>query len=160
MKTLNIVNGPQNVSAVIQGCMRMPGLTKEDAAKVIRTAYDCGINFFDHATCYGENGAAETKFAEAFPLTGLKREDIYIQSKIDNPDFPELNKTLGELAEREKVSKAAIAIAWILRHPAKMQAIIGTMNPEHIRDICASSSVSLSHHDWYALYLSAGKYFP
>ena len=81
MKTINIVNGPQNVSAIIQGCMRMPGLSKEDAAKVIRTAYDCGINFFDHATCYGENGAAESKFAETFPLTGLKREDIFIQSK-------------------------------------------------------------------------------
>ena len=80
MKTINIVNGPQNVSAIIQGCMRMPALSKEDAARVIRTAYDCGINFFDHATCYG-SGEAETRFAEAFPLTGLKREDIFLQSK-------------------------------------------------------------------------------
>ena len=41
MKTINIVNGPQNFSAIIQGCMRMPDLTKEATAKVIRTAYDC-----------------------------------------------------------------------------------------------------------------------
>lgn len=81
MKKLNIVNGPQDVSVVIQGCMRMPELTNEQAAKVIRTAYDSGINFFDHATCYGADGAAETRFGESFPLTGLKREDIYIQSK-------------------------------------------------------------------------------
>ena len=81
MKQINIVNGPQNASVIIQGCMRMPSLTNEEAAKVIRTAYDCGVNFFDHATCYGENGAAETKFGDSFPLTGLKREDIYIQSK-------------------------------------------------------------------------------
>ena len=67
-------------------------------------------------------------------------------SFIDNPDFPELNKTLGELAEREKVSKAAIAIAWVLRHPAKMQAIIGSMNPEHIKDACVAADVTLSHH--------------
>ena len=80
MKMINIVGGPQSVSAIIQGCMRMPGLSKEDAAKVIRTAYDCGVNFYDHATCYG-NGDAEIRFAEAFPLTGIKREDIYIQSK-------------------------------------------------------------------------------
>ena len=309
MKTINIVNGPQNVSAIIQGCMRMPALTKEDAAKVIRTAYDCGINFYDHATCYGENGAAETRFAEAFPLTGLKREDIYIQSKcglcfdrnefdwskenilssvddslrrlnidyldtlllhrpdviydpeevaeafdilekegkvrffgvsnlvpmqiellkkyvkqplvinqvqlsleqsqlidqalymnnkqteysinrdghaldycrlnditiqawsplqvgmfggtfIDNPDFPELNKALAEIGEREGVSKTAVAIAWILRHPAKMQAIIGTMNPAHVADACDATKVKLSHHDWYQLYLAAGKYLP
>ena len=76
MKYINIVNGPQNVSAVIQGCMRMPSLTKEAAAKVIRTAYDCGVNFYDHATCYGRDGEAETRFAEAFPLTGINREDM------------------------------------------------------------------------------------
>ena len=81
MKYINIKNGPQNVSAIVQGCMRMPALSKEDAAKVIRTAYDCGVNFFDHATCYGKDGEAETRFSEAFPLTGIKREDIFIQSK-------------------------------------------------------------------------------
>ncbi len=309
MKSINIVNGPQNVSVIIQGCMRMPALSKEDAAKVIRTAYDCGINFYDHATCYGENGAAETRFAEAFPLTGIKREDICLQSKcglcfdrnefdwskenilssvddslrrlntdyldtlllhrpdvlydpeevaeafdilekegkvrffgvsnlvpmqiellkkyvkqdlvinqvqlsleqsqlidqalymnnkqtefsinrdghaldycrlnditiqawsplqvgmfggtfIDNPAYPELNKALEEIGGREGVSKTAVALAWILRHPAKMQAIIGTMNPEHIKDACDASEVRLSHHDWYALYLAAGKYLP
>ena len=69
MKYLNIVNGPENVSAIIQGCMRMPALSAEDAAKVIRTAYDNGINFYDHATCYGESGAAETRFSVAFPLS-------------------------------------------------------------------------------------------
>ena len=79
---------------------------------------------------------------------------------IDNPDFPELNKALGEIAAREDVSKAAIAIAWILRHPANMQAIIGTMNPAHIKDICAAAEVQLSHHDWYALYLASGKFLP
>ena len=79
---------------------------------------------------------------------------------IDNPDYPELNKVLGELADREGVSKTAIAIAWILRHPAKMQAIIGTMNPEHIKDACQATDVNLSHHDWYELYLAAGKFLP
>ena len=308
MKYYNIVNGPMNVSAIIQGCMRMPSLSKEDAAAVIRTAFDCGINFFDHATCYGY-GEAETRFAEAFPLTGLRRQDIYIQSKcgicperrefdwtkeyilsavdgilqrlntdyldmlllhrpdllfdpaevadafqtlkitgkvrwfgvsnlmpmqiellkkyvkqpliinqvqlsleqsqlidqafymnnkttdlslsrdgsvldycrlndltiqawsplqkgmfggtfIDNPDDPELNKALAEIAAREGVSKSAVAIAWILRHPAKMQAIIGTMNPAHIQDACDAVRVTLSHHDWYALYLASGKFLP
>lgn len=308
MKYIDIMNGPQNASAIIQGCMRMPSLSAKEAAEVIRTAYECGINFFDHATCYGM-GEAEERFAEAFPLTGIKRENIFIQSKcgicpeksefdwtkeniiasvdgilerlkcdyldtlllhrpdllfdpeevaeafdeleeagkvcrfgvsnlmpmqiellkkyvkqplvinqvqlsleqsqlidqslymnnkstdmslnrdgsaldycrlnditiqawsplqvgmfggtfIDNPDYPELNKALAELADRDGVSKTAIAIAWILRHPAKMQAIIGTMNPEHIRDICDATNVELSHHDWYALYLASGKFLP
>ena len=80
MKMINVVNGPQNVSAVVMGCMRMPALSVEAAAQMIRTAAEEGVNFFDHATCYG-NGEAETRFGDAFPLSGLKREDVYIQSK-------------------------------------------------------------------------------
>ena len=80
MKYIDIMNGPQNASAIILGCMRMPSLSKEEAAKVIKTAHERGINYFDHATCYGM-GEAETRFAEAFPLTGIKREKIFIQSK-------------------------------------------------------------------------------
>ena len=98
MKTINIANGPHDVSAIIQGCMRLPALSKEEAAKVIRTAYDRGINFYDHATCYGENGAAETRFGEAFPLTGIDREKIIIQSKcglcIDRNEFDWTKETI------------------------------------------------------------------
>lgn len=308
MKMINVVNGPQNASAIILGCMRMPALSVEQAAAMIRTAAEEGVNFFDHATCYG-GGEAETRFGDAFPLTGLKREDVYIQSKcglyfdrkefswskadildsadgilrrlktdyldalllhrpdllfdpeevaeafdelhragkvrhfgvsnvtpgqlellkkyvkqplvfnqlqfsldqsqlidnglylnnlttersvvrdngvldycrlhditiqawsplqfgmfkgcfVDHPDFPELNKALGEIGEQYGVSKTAVAIAWILRHPAKMQAIAGTMNPDHLRDICAAAGVTLTHREWYQLYLASGKFLP
>jgi len=308
MKMIHVVNGPQNASAVILGCMRMPALSVEQAAAMIRTAAEEGVNFFDHATCYG-GGEAETRFGDAFPLTGLKREDVYIQSKcglyfdrkefswskadildsadgilrrlktdyldalllhrpdllfdpeevaeafdelhragkvrhfgvsnvtpgqlellkkyvkqplvfnqlqfsleqsqlidsglylnnlttersvvrdngvldycrlhditiqawsplqfgmfkgcfVDHPDFPELNKALGEIGEKYGVSKTAVAIAWILRHPAKMQAIAGTMNPDHLRDICAAAGVALTHQEWYQLYLASGKFLP
>ena len=308
MKMINVVNGPQNASAIILGCMRMPALSVEQAAAMIRTAAEEGVNFFDHATCYG-GGEAETRFGDAFPLTGLKREDVYIQSKcglyfdrkefswskadildsadgilrrlkteyldalllhrpdllfdpeevaeafdelhragkvrhfgvsnvtpgqlellkkyvkqplvfnqlqfsleqsqlidnglylnnlttersvvrdngvldycrlhditvqawsplqfgmfkgcfVDHPDFPELNKALGEIGEKYGVSKTAVAIAWILRHPAKMQAIAGTMNPDHLRDICAAAGVTLTHQEWYQLYLASGKFLP
>ena len=81
MKHINVVNGPQNASQIILGCMRMPALTTDEAANIINIAFEQGINFYDNATCYGENGEAETRFGDAFPLTGLKREDVYIQSK-------------------------------------------------------------------------------
>ena len=81
MKQINIVNGPQNASQIILGCMRMPALNTDDAASLIHTAYELGINFFDHATCYGRDGEAETRFGDAFPKTGIRREDVYIQSK-------------------------------------------------------------------------------
>lgn len=309
MQTISIVNGPQAVPEIVQGCMRMPDLSDQDAAQVIKTAYEAGITFFDHATCYGEDGAAERKFGQAFKLTGLKREDIFLQSKcglhferqefdwtkenilasvdeslerlqtgyldslllhrpdlifdpkevaqafdelertgkvryfgvsnlmplqiellkkyvkqplifnqlqlsleqsqlidqplymnnketdmsinrdgdaldycrlhditiqawsplqsgffkgtfLDNPKFPELNTVLEKFAQREGVTKAAIALAWILRHPAKMQVIIGSMNPQHIEEAAQAGKVNLSPHDWYELYLAAGKYLP
>lgn len=308
MKTINVVNGPENVSRIILGCMRMPALTKDEAVKIIKTAWESGINFFDHATCYGD-GDAEERFGEAFPLTGLKREEVFIQSKcglhfdrqefdwskedilksvdgilsrlktdyldslllhrpdliydpeeiaeafdklysegkvkhfgvsnvppmqlellkkyvkqplvfnqlqfsldqtqlidptlylnnlttersvdrdngildycrlnditvqawsplqigmfkgcfVDHPDYPELNAALQRIGEKYLVSKTAVAIAWILRHPAKMQAIAGTMNPKHLKDICDAYKVELTHKEWYELYLASGKYLP
>ena len=310
MKKLNIINGPQNVSAIVQGCMRISGLSKNSAADVIRSSYESGVNFYDHADIYGK-GEAEVRFSEAFALSGLKREDVFIQSKcgicndrkckefdwsfdyimksvegilsrlktdyldvlllhrpdalfdpeevakafdalktqgkvryfgvsntmpmqiellkkyvnvpiifnqlqlsveqsqlidqglhlnckntdlavnrdgcvldycrlnditvqawsplqygsfkgtfIDNSEFPKLNEVLGEIAEREKVTKAAVALAWILRHPAKMQAIIGSTNPQHIREACQAANIELTHGDWYEIYLASGKYLP
>lgn len=308
MKTINVVNGPQNVSSIILGCMRMPALSVPDAAKMIRTAYDLGVTFFDNATCYSR-GEAETRFGDAFASSGVRREDVVIQTKcglcfernefdwtkenilssvedslrrmkldyldvlllhrpdlifepeqvaeafdqlekegkvrffgvsnvptmelellrkyvrqplvfnqlqlsleqsqlidqalfvnnltsdrsidrdngtldycrlhditiqawsplqhgffkgcfVDDPNFPELNAALQELADKYGVSKTAIAIAWILRHPAKMQAIAGTMNPEHLKDICQSTEIELTHHEWYQLYLASGKILP
>nr|MCR4598586.1 aldo/keto reductase [Acetatifactor sp.] len=80
MQTINIKEGPQNASRLILGCMRMPALTKEDAAKMIETAVDLGMNYIDHATCYGA-GEAEVRFAEALAKTSVKREELIIQSK-------------------------------------------------------------------------------
>lgn len=308
MQTINIADGPKNASRLILGCMRMPALSVEEAAKVIQTAYDLGIHYVDHATCYG-NGEAEKRFGDAIRLTDVKREDLIIQSKcglrfdqqifdwrksnilrsvdeilerlkieyldvlllhrpdllydpeqiaeafdeleaagkvrtfgvsntmpmqiellkkyvkqplkinqlqlsleqsqlidqdlymnnkttdmsvmrdgsaldycrlhditiqawsplqvgmfkgmfIDNPEYPELNKVLGELAEKYNVTKSAIAIAWILRHPAKMQVIAGTMNPEHLKEMAEADHVELTHEEWYQLYLSSGKFLP
>ena len=309
MKNINVVNGPANASAIILGCMRMPALSVDQAEKMIQTAVELGVNFFDNATCYGEDGEAEKRFGDAFKQSGLKREDVIIQSKcglrfernefdwskeniltsvdeslsrmktdyldalllhrpdlifepeevaeafdilakngkvryfgvsnvppmelellkryvkqplvfnqlqfsleqsqlidqplylnnlttersldrdngtvdycrlnditiqawsplqhgffkgcfVDSPEFPEINKVLAELTEKYGVSKTAIAIAWILRHPAKMQAIAGTMNPLHLKEICDATKVDLTHNEWYKLYLSSGKKLP
>ena len=79
---------------------------------------------------------------------------------VDSPEFPELNRVLWEIGEKYGVPKTAVAIAWILRHPAKMQAIAGTMNPDHLSDICQASKVELTNNEWYRLYLASGKYLP
>ena len=79
---------------------------------------------------------------------------------IDNEKFPELNKTLGRIGDKYDVSKTTMAFAWILRHPANMQLIAGTMNPEHLTQICKASDITLSRSEWYEIYRSAGHMLP
>ena len=63
-------------------------------------------------------------------------------------------------AEKYNVPNTAIAVAWILRHPAKMQTIVGTMNPKRLKDICRASEVELTRQEWYDIYLAAGHQLP
>ena len=308
MNRMNLPNGLENVSRLILGCMRMPDLSVDKAAEMVKTSMDLGINFFDNATCYTD-GVAEERFGEAWTKAGIARDHFILQTKcglcfdrnefdwrretilssvddslrrmktdyldilllhrpdllyepeevaaafdsleksgkvrhfgvsnvppmmlevlkhtvkqpliinqlqlsleqsqlidaafymnnlttersidrdnglldycrlhnitiqawsplqygmfggcfIDDPKYPELNAALAELAEKYHVTKAAIALAWILRHPAQMQVIVGTMNPRHLEESAAATQVSLTHHEWYQLYLAAGKFLP
>ena len=79
---------------------------------------------------------------------------------LGNDKFPKLNAKLDELAEKYNVTNTAIALAWILRHPAKMQAVTGTINPKRLRDCAAALDITLAREDWYALYLAAGYRLP
>lgn len=308
MNRINLPNGLENVSRLILGCMRMPDLSIDKAAEMVKTSMDLGINFFDNATCYTD-GVAEERFGEAWTKAGIARDRFILQTKcglcfdrnefdwrretilssvddslrrmktdyldilllhrpdllyepeevaaafdaleksgkvrhfgvsnvppmmlevlkhtvkqplifnqlqlsleqsqlidaafymnnlttersidrdnglldycrlhnitiqawsplqygmfggcfIDDPKYPELNAALAELAEKYHVTKAAIALAWILRHPAQMQVIVGTMNPRHLEESVAATQVSLTHREWYQLYLAAGKFLP
>ncbi len=79
---------------------------------------------------------------------------------FDSQKFPKLNEVMQAFARRHDVTKAMIALAWILKHPANMEVLIGTMNPEHIRDLCEADEVELTRQEWYELYLSAGNDLP
>ena len=79
---------------------------------------------------------------------------------LDNPDFPDLNAKIDEIAAKKGVNNTAITIAWLLRHPAKMQPIIGTMNPQRIRDICKATEVEITRPEWYEIYRAAGNTLP
>ncbi|WP_142427687.1 aldo/keto reductase [Enterococcus durans] len=304
MKQIQLGTSSQMVSSVILGCMRINGA--KDPVKVIETAYDNGINFFDHADIYG-GGECESIFADALAKTSLKREDLFIQTKcgivpgvmfdfskkhiiesvegslqrlkmdyvdalllhrpdtlvdpsevaeafdeleksgkvrhfgvsnqkpmqidllkkymkqpllanqlqfglkhsgmidqgihvnmtddgsvdhdgsvldysrlndmtiqawspyqygffegvfIGNEKFPELNQALDNLAEKYGTTPTGLAAAWILRHPANMQVIAGTMNPGRIEEIAKASEIQLTREDWYELYRAAGNILP
>ena len=79
---------------------------------------------------------------------------------VDNPDYPMLNEKLGEIGEKYGLTKTGAAAAWILRHPANMQIIAGTMNVEHLGEICKAADVVLTRSEWYEIYRAAGHCLP
>lgn len=79
---------------------------------------------------------------------------------LDNDKFPELNRTIREVAEKKGVTNSAIAIAWILRHPAGIQPVVGTTNPQRLSNICQATNVELSREEWYEIYCAAGNMLP
>ncbi|MBX0359480.1 aldo/keto reductase [Halobacillus sp. Nhm2S1] len=79
---------------------------------------------------------------------------------VGNDAFPEVNAKLQELAEKYDVTDSAIAIAWILRHPANIQPVVGTMNTQRMEDIAKASHIVLSREEWYELYRAAGNDLP
>lgn len=79
---------------------------------------------------------------------------------LDNDKFPELNRAIDALAAEKGVTNTAIAIAWLLRHPAGMQPIVGTTNAQRVRDLARASSVEMTRKEWYAIYLAAGNALP
>lgn len=81
-------------------------------------------------------------------------------SFIDNDDFSELNAKLSEIGEKYGISKTGVAAAWILRHPANMQIISGTMNPDRLTEICRAADVVLTRSEWYEIYRAAGHSLP
>jgi predicted oxidoreductase len=305
MKNIKIANSDLNVSEISLGCMRISGMSNQEISKLIHTALDEGINFFDHADVYG-GGKSEEKFSEALNMTPALRENMFLQTKcgirqssfdfskehileavdgslkrlrtdyldvlllhrpdtlvepeevaeaftileisgkvkhfgvsnqnpmqiellkkfvkqpiifnqlqlsitntgmidaginvnmeidrsinrdgsildycrlhditiqpwspfqygffegvfLDNPKFPELNQVINAIAAVKGVTNTAIAIAWLLRHPARMQPILGTTNPSRVKDACKASGITLTRQEWYQIYLAAGNKLP
>jgi predicted oxidoreductase len=79
---------------------------------------------------------------------------------LGNEKFPELNQQIDEIAAKYEVSNTTIAIAWLLRHPAHMQPVIGTMNIDRLKDCCKASDVHLTREEWYSIYRAAGNILP
>ena len=79
---------------------------------------------------------------------------------MGNPDFESLNRKLEELGEAYGITATAMAIAWILRHSAKIQPVVGSVNLERMRDIAKAADVTITRKEWYDLYCATGKSLP
>jgi len=79
---------------------------------------------------------------------------------LGNPDYAELNAVIDRLAARYGVEPEAIATAWITRHPAQMQVVLGTTTPERVTAAAKGADVELTRPEWYELYRAAGHLVP
>ncbi|GIG28986.1 aldo/keto reductase [Cellulomonas marina] len=79
---------------------------------------------------------------------------------LGNPDYAELNAVIDRLAARYDVPPIAVATAWITRHPAQMQVVLGTTTPQRVTDAALGSDLPLTRAEWYELFRTAGHIVP
>lgn len=79
---------------------------------------------------------------------------------LGSDKYPELNRQIDEIAETYSVSNTTVVIAWLLRHPANMQPVTGTMNVRRLKDCLRAADVRLTREEWYSLLLKAGNTLP
>lgn len=125
-----------------------------DAGLNVNTQFDGGINrdgsILDYCRINDITIQAWSPFQKGF-IGG---------TFLDNPEYKELNDVIDELAQKYNVTNSAIAVAWILRHPAKIQTVVGTTNIERLKNICRASDIMLTREEWYKLYRAVGKRLP
>lgn len=79
---------------------------------------------------------------------------------LGSPKYPELNLVIDRLAQEYGVTNTAIAVAWISRHPARIQTVLGTTTPQRVRDAARSQDFVLTREQWYEVYRAAGNVLP
>ena len=108
------------------------------------------LGLLDYCRLNGITAQAWSPFQAGFKSTTF----------LGSPDYPELNALINELAEKYDVPAIAIATAWITRHPAQMQVVIGTTNPERVTGAAQGSDIALTRPEWYGLMRAAGYAVP
>jgi len=79
---------------------------------------------------------------------------------LGSPHYPELNKVIDRLAWKYEVPVEAIAVAWLTRHPARMQVVLGTTTPARVESAAKGADVHLSRAEWYEMFRAAGYTVP
>lgn len=125
---------------------------------------DEGLNVNMHKTESVQRGGDLLNYSRLHNITLQAWSPLvkgFFEDSILNAEaYPVLNEKLSQLAEKYNCTPSAIALAWILRHPAKMQVITGTTDAERMGQICTCADIELTRQEWYELYLSTGKTLP
>ncbi|MCC5850200.1 MAG: aldo/keto reductase [Verrucomicrobia bacterium] len=75
--------------------------------------------------------------------------------ETDSERLRNLKEVLQTMAKEKGVGTDVLALAWVARHPAGIQPIIGTTRPERIQSAAAFGNVKLTHEEWYKLFIAA-----
>lgn len=120
------------------------------------------VNIQNDAGCNRDGGLIEYSRLKKITLQAWSpfQYGMFEGTFIGNPKFPKLNEVLDRLSEKYNITQNAVAIAWILRHPAGIQAIVGSTNKQRIQETAKACAVQMTREEWYELYLAAGKQLP
>ena len=61
----------------------------------------------------------------------------------------------GRRRQARGVSRTDVALAWLLKHPAQIQPVIGSTNPDRIRQAAKAADLELTREEWYRLLIAA-----
>jgi len=116
---------------------------------------------------HGYSGVAGAGTLDYCRLRGIQvqawsplRGDLFISPSAANPHVEQVMRVLADLAEKKDSTPSAVALAWLLRHPAGIIPIIGSSTPEHVAENCDADRVTLSREEWYALFAAAAQMQP
>ena len=165
VKAFGVSNhNPMQVELLNQYCGGKICINQIQFSAVHCPTIDAGLNVNIHndAGCNRDGGIIEYARLKKMTLQAWSpfQYGMFEGIFIGNEKFPELNKVLDRLAEKYGVTQNAIAVAWIMRHPAGIQTIVGSTNLKRIQDISKASDIVLSREEWYEIYLAAGKMLP
>lgn len=125
---------------------------------------DEGVNVNMHTDHAAQHGGGVLDYCRLHGVT-IQAWSPFQHGMFEGPfakseKYAALNAAIGEVAANHDSTPEAVTVAWILRHPAHMQVISGTMNPERMKRICDGGDLILSRQEWYQIYRAAGNPLP
>ncbi len=140
-------------------------ITNQIQLSIMHTpVFDYGLNFNNRSSLGTDHSAGIVEYSRLNDMTLQAWSPFYHgyfeAVFVDNENYPLINEAMQIVADKYGVSKEAVAVAWINRHPAKIQTIVGSMTPSRIERIGKVSDFEMTRKEWYDLYKAAGNKLP
>lgn len=165
VRHFGVSNQTPGMIELLKKYLDVPLLVNQIQFSIMHTpVLDHGINFNNKSTAATNYAGDIIEYSRLNDMTLQAWSPFYSgffeAVFVDNEDYPIINDAMQILADKYQVTKEAIAVAWINRHPARIQTIVGTMTPSRIDKIAKVDQVKLTRKEWYDLYKAAGNVLP